>query len=59
MEVWEYSHKKGRIGTLKVVPDSIQNSKPDVEAVCDVEANQNLVKTILHLRPKILKEIYV
>ena len=57
MKVWKYSHKKCWIGALKVVPDSIQNGKPNVETVCDVEANQNLVKTILHLRPKILEMI--
>ena len=57
VKVWKYSHQKCRIGTLKVVPDSIQNCKPNVETVCDVEANQDLVETILHLRPKILEDM--
>ena len=52
VEVWEDSHEEGWVGGLEVVPDHVQDGEHDVEAVRQVEADQQLVKHVPHLRPE-------
>ena len=52
VEVWEDSHEEGWVGGLEVVPDHVQDGEHDVEAVRQVETDQQLVKHVPHLRPK-------
>ena len=51
MEVREDPHEEGRVGGLEVVPDHVQDGEHDVEAVRQVQADQQLVKHVPHLRP--------
>ena len=52
VEVWEYPHEEGWVGGLEVVPDHVQDGEHDVEAVRQVEADQDLVEAAPHLRPR-------
>ena len=52
MEVWEDPHEEGWVGGLEVVPDHVQDGEHDVEAVRQVEADQDLVEAAPHLRPR-------
>ena len=52
MEVWEDPHEEGRVGGLEVVPDHVEDGEHDVEAVRQVQADQDLVEAVSHLRPR-------
>ena len=52
VEVWEDPHEEGRVGGLEVVPDHVQDGEHDVEAVRQVQADQDLVEAVSHLRPR-------
>ena len=52
MEVGEDPHEEGWVGGLEVVPDHVEDGEHDVETVRQVEADQQLVKHVPHLRPE-------
>ena len=52
VEVREDPHEEGWVGGLEVVPDHVQDGEHDVEAVRQVEADQDLVEAVPHLRPR-------
>ena len=52
MEVWEDPHEEGRVGGLEVVPDHVEDGEHDVEAVRQVQADQDLVEAVPHLGPR-------
>ena len=52
VEVWEDPHEEGRVGGLEVVPDHVEDGEHNVEAVRQVQADQQLVKHVPHLRPE-------
>ena len=52
VEVWEDPHEEGWVGGLEVVPDHVEDGEHDVEAVRQVQADQQLVKHVPHLRPE-------
>ena len=52
VEVWEDPHEEGWVGGLEVVPDHVEDGEHDVEAVRQVQADQDLVEAVPHLRPR-------
>ena len=52
VEVWEDPHEEGWVGGLEVVPDHVEDGEHDVEAVRQVQADQDLVEAVSHLGPR-------